>query len=166
MKFREEVRLRRVFLCAALVCFSAASALAVSEGTFQRTLQVTGAVNLEVETGSGSIQVRTGTSHEVQIVGRVRATTWFGGDAEEKVKRLVANPPIQQSGNIIRIGHITDFDLRRNVSISFELVVPAETTLRAHSGSGSENIDGVRGTVDAESGSGSLKISNIDDTVH
>ncbi len=146
-------------------CLQALPAAAAAEGSFQRTLQVSGPVNLDIETGSGSIQVRSGASGQVQVTGYIKATTWFGGDAEDKVKRLEQNPPIQQSGTIIRIGHIDDPDLRRNVSISYQLAVPADTQLRAHSGSGNQSVDGIRGPLDIGAGSGGLKISNIGDTV-
>lgn len=151
---------------AAWLCLLPMPATAAAEGSFQRTLEVTGPVNLDVTTGSGSIQVRTGTSNQVQVTGRIRASSWWGGtSAEERVKRLEANPPIQQSGNIIRIGHITDPDLRRNVSISYELIVPADTRLHSNTGSGNQNVEGIRGSLDISAGSGSLKILDIGDTV-
>ncbi len=153
------------FLVMISACLQALPAAAAAEGSFQRTLQVSGPVNLDIETGSGSIQVRSGASGQVQVTGYIKATTWFGGDAEDKVKRLEQNPPIQQSGTIIRIGHIDDPDLRRNVSISYQLAVPADTQLRAHSGSGNQSVDGIRGPLDIGAGSGGLKISNIGDTV-
>ncbi len=78
-------------------------ASASARGQFDRTLHVTGSVNLQVETGSGSIDVTTGSSNEVKVIGRIYASEWFGGNAEERVKRLESNPPIQQSGNDIRI---------------------------------------------------------------
>ena len=98
--------------------------------------------------------------------GHIRATEWFGGNVEEKIKRLEANPPIQQSGNDIRIGHIDDPELRHNISISYEVVVPAETELRVQSGSGDQKVDGIRGPLEVSSGSGGLKISAIGDRVH
>jgi DUF4097 and DUF4098 domain-containing protein YvlB len=163
MKTRKPLSL--IALCMSFVCASVIFAAAATEGSFQRTLQVTGPVNLEIETGSGNISVRTGGSGQVQVTGRIKATNWFGGDAEAKVRRIEANPPIQQSGNDIRLGHITEPELRRNISLSFEVVVPPDTRLRSHSGSGNEMIDGVQGTVTAESGSGNLTITNIGDTV-
>ena len=131
-----------------------------AEGSFDRTLQVTGAVNLQIETGSGSITVRTGSSNEVRIAGHIRATNWFGS-ADEAVKRLESNPPIQQSGNDIRIGHIDDPELRRNISISYEVIAPASTQLHSNTGSGGQQISGISGPVEANTGSGSLKISDI-----
>ena len=143
-----------------LVCASAIPASAAVEGSLQRTLQVSGPVNLDVATGSGSIQVRTGASSQVQVTGHIRATEWFG-DAESRVKRLEDNPPIQKSGNEIRIGHVDDPELTHNISISYEIIVPEETQLRAHSGSGNQTVEGVHGPLEIDTGSGGLKISGI-----
>ena len=151
---------------AALICLPALPAAAAAEGSFQRALQVTGPVHLDLSTGSGNVEVRTGNSSQVQVTGHIRAKEWFGGNVEEKIKRLETNPPIQQSGNDIRIGHIDDPELRRNISISYEVVVPAETELRVQSGSGDQKVDGIRGPLEVSSGSGGLKISTIGDRVH
>jgi DUF4097 and DUF4098 domain-containing protein YvlB len=151
----------------ALICLPAQPAAAASEGSFQRTLQVTGPVHLDLTTGSGDVEVHTGPSNQVRVTGRIRASEWFGGNnVEEKIKRLEANPPIQQSGNDIRIGHIDDPELRHNISISYEVVVPSETDLRMQTGSGEQRVEGIRGPLDVSSGSGSLKISAIGDRVH
>ena len=142
-------------------------ALAAIEGSFEKTLKVSGAVNLDVETGSGTIEIRTGSSNEVNVVGRIRANNgWFGLPADsDKIKRLEANPPIQQSGNDIRLGHIEDPELRRHVSISFRITVPADARVRSKSGSGNQTIDGTQGTLDVEAGSGDIKVRNIGSTV-
>ena len=160
-------RARIVAAVAALMLVSAAQAVAAAQGDFERNLQVSGPVNLDINTGSGNIDVRTGSSNQVHVIGHIRASDWFsgGGSAEEKVKRLQANPPIQQSGNDIRIGHIDDPELRRNISISYEVTVPAQTQLHSQTGSGNQVIDGISGIVEATSGSGGLKISNIGNTL-
>ena len=72
---------------------------------------------------------------------------------------MESNPPIQQSGNDVRIGHIDDSELRHNISISYEVTVPAETQVRIETGSGSQTVEGVRGPLEANAGSGGLKIS-------
>jgi DUF4097 and DUF4098 domain-containing protein YvlB len=168
MKLQKNRISRFVLYSAILVCLQTAVALAAAEGTFQRTLKVSGPVNLDIETGSGNIQVKTGSSAQVEITGHIRASNWFGGgsgDSEEKVKRIQANPPIQQSGNDIRLGHIDDPSLRRNISISYEVVVPAETRLNSHTGSGNQTVEGVRGPIEIQTGSGNLNVSNIGNTV-
>src|SRR5439155_410332 len=62
------------------------------KGSFDRTLTVTGAVDLEVRTGSGDIKVHAGPSGKVTIHGKIQARN-DGSSAEEKVKYLEAHPP-------------------------------------------------------------------------
>src|SRR3989344_4812092 len=130
---------------------------AAAEGKFERTLRVTGPVELDVTTGSGGITVRPGEPGR----GLVRGFIHAGRSPEEKVRFLEANPPIVQTGNVIRVGHIEDRELRRNVSISYELVVPVETRLKSDTGSGSQSIQGIPGPGKAETGSGDLRVSHI-----
>src|SRR5450755_2915947 len=136
-----------IYLGIAVLATCGARAFA-AEGSFDRTLHVSGNVDLQIDTGSGSIHVRTGNSNEVRVTGHIRSNDWMDS-GEERVKKLESNPPIQQSGNDIRIGHIDDPDLRRNISISYEVVVPASTQLRANTGSGSQEISGISGSLEA-----------------
>lgn len=160
-------RLAWLLLLAVAVALAGTAARAEkATGQFERTLTVTGPVDLSVETGSGHIIVRPGANNRVRVVGRIEARDdnwWSGGklDPEEKVRRIEAKPPIEQNGNTIRIGRIEDKELLRNVSIHYEIEVPEETSLRAHTGSGHQEIDGIRGPLSSSSGSGHLKISDI-----
>lgn len=135
----------------------------VAEGKFEKTLPVSGPVDLEVKTNWGSIQVRTGDGSAVRVVGNVKARKYSKSEAESRIAEMVKNPPIRQSGNSIVIGFDkeTDEEVRNRIGISYELVVPANTKLRSATGSGSVHIDGVGGTVDASTGSGSVTLANI-----
>jgi hypothetical protein len=133
-----------------------------AEGSFQRTVTVSGSPDVEVVSGSGSIEVRQGTAGRVEIAGRINANDSWGWrrsqlSAEERVKRLEGTPPVEQRGKTVRIGHIEQEELRDGVSISYVVTVPRGTTLRTTTGSGSQEID-VDGSVEAHSGSGSLRI--------
>ena len=162
---RAMLRLMFVAATTLFLAFQAVPTSASVEGSFQRSLKVNGAVDLDINTGSGSITVHTGGSDTVEVTGHIKATDWFDGHAQEKVRQLETNPPIQQSGNSIHIGHIQDRELQRNISISYEVTVPAATQLKAHSGSGDQNIDGIGGPLEVEAGSGAIRISNIGSTV-
>jgi len=154
-------------LAVALLPVALAGRMQAAEGSFDRSLKVTGPVEIEVTTGSGHIDVRTGDSSTVHVHGTIKAShDWDNSSAEERVRRLENDPPIDQSGDFIRIGRIEDPQLRRNISISYELVVPRETRLRSETGSGSVSVDGVKGPVKAQSGSGSLRLSNLGDELH
>lgn len=146
-------------LAAGFALFLAAPAFG-AEGHFNRTLRVSGPVSLHIQTGSGNITVRTGNVSSVTVVGTIRASDFFG-DPAEKIRRLVADPPIQQMGNIIRIGEIRDPELRRNISISYEVTTPPETYLVSHTGSGDQRVEGLRRGVNVSTGSGSLTLANL-----
>jgi hypothetical protein len=146
---------------------AAAPAFAEQEGHFDRTLSVTGAVDLTIQTGSGDIAVKPGDSSKVEIHATIRANhSWMSGDSSARIHEIEANPPIEQNGNTIRIGSMNDHERERNISISYTVMVPAQTKLHSESGSGDESVDGIAGPVEATSGSGELRISNIGAEVH
>ena len=137
--------------------------VATAAGRFDRTLEVTAPVDLDVQTGSGSISIRRGTDTQVAVAGEIRAHRgfWNNRGAEERVRALEANPPVVQNGNSIRLGEITDPELRRNVSISYQITVPMNTRVRSRSGSGSITIDSIQGPVEARTGSGDVRLGKI-----
>ena len=136
-------------------------------GAFQRTLTVSGPPDIEVVTGSGRIDVGPGRDGQVEIRGEIRASddrAWnrrSRPSPEERVRQIEANPPIQQNGNIVRIGHIDDEDLRNGVSISYTLRVPVSSLLRSKTGSGSQRLEGLKGQVHSSTGSGSIVATEI-----
>jgi len=133
-----------------------------AEGSFQRNLTVTGSAEVDITSGAGSIEVRLGSGGRVDVSARVRASDNWGWrrtqlSPEERVRRIEANPPVEQKGNTVRIGYISPDELRDSVSVSYVVTVPPGTTMRTNTGSGSQEID-VDGSVEAHSGSGSLKV--------
>ncbi|MFZ3215245.1 MAG: DUF4097 family beta strand repeat-containing protein [Candidatus Acidiferrales bacterium] len=167
-----KIRTRTLPALLALILSMAATlasrpAMAGDNGHFDRTLAVTGAVDLDVQTGAGEITVRAGDSGKVEIHGRIDANHgWLTADAEQRIREIEANPPIEQSGNTIRIGHIENPGWRNGISISYELVVPVQTKLHCESGSGDQVVDGIVGPVDANSGSGGVRLMNIAGETH
>jgi hypothetical protein len=111
------------------------------KGSFERSLTVSGPVELEVSTGSGDITLRPGEAGAVRIRGKIQARdNWDEGNAEKKVRYLEQNPPIEQDANHIRIGRSDDRELTRNVSIDYEIEVPVETQVISTTGSGESFI--------------------------
>jgi hypothetical protein len=131
-----------------------------AQGSFERTLTVNGPVDLSVRTGSGDIVIRIGEGNRVQVVGRISARNRDGDSAADRVKEIEAAPPVQQTGNVITIGHTGDDDRYRNVSIAYELTVPPQTQITARTGSGDQMIGSVRGAVRAQTGSGNISIES------
>ncbi len=127
-------------------------------GTFDRSFQVGGPVDLEVLTRSGDITVRNGAAGAVTIHAKIQSgNSWFGGDHKAEAQELQSNPPIRQNGNSIRIDYVNI----NNISIDYEITVPEETAIRAHTGSGNQTIEGLRGNIELESGSGDLKLARL-----
>jgi DUF4097 and DUF4098 domain-containing protein YvlB len=136
------------------------------EGSFDRTLNVAGLVDLEVTTGSGSIEVLADSTGAVRIHGVVKARDDFRSTADDKVRYIESNPPIETVGNSIRIGRIEDPVYRNNISISYEIHVPPDTKLAASTGSGSHRIEGLRREVNATTGSGAICITSVQGDVN
>lgn len=154
----------RLALAAALVVLFTSAAFASSpQGTFEKTLTVNGPVDLEVFTHSGDVTVRAGSSGSVLIRGKIFVgDRWFGGSRESDVHAIEQNPPIKQSGNSIHIDYV-DY---HNISIDYEITVPADTTVRSHSGSGDQTIEGTKGNADIQTGSGDIKLSSLTGDIH
>src|SRR5208282_3668015 len=116
-------------------------------GTFDRSFQVTGPVDIEVLTRSGDITVRNGSAGTVAIHAIIHSNNfWFGGDHKAELDRLQSNPPIRQNGNSIRVDYVN----LNNISIDYEITVPENTATRAHSGSGNQTVEGLKGNIDLE----------------
>ena len=67
---------------------------------------------------------------------------------------IAANPPIEQTGNIIRIGG--HHENLRNISIDYEIQAPENAFLDAGSGSGDITDDGVGENAKISTGSGNI----------
>jgi Putative adhesin len=149
-------------LLAAALALTATTVFA-ADGTFDKTLVPEGTPTVSVSTGSGYVHVFPSADGRVHITGHVHVHPgFFAEDAEARVKQIIANPPITQSGNIVTIGaNHGDSDLYRNVAIDYDVLTPRATTLRAQTGSGELQIGGIDGAVSAQAGSGSIQAADL-----
>jgi len=147
--------MKLVCIAAAAMAMAALPVLA-SEATFERTLAVNGKVELTVNNGSGSIHISRGSSSQVHIVGKVRSD-WGAG--EDRVREIASNPPIEQTGNIIRIGgHHENLN---HVSIEYDIQAPEDAYLDAGSGSGDVTDEGVGENAKISTGSGNIRATGL-----
>ena len=140
----------------AAVALAALPALA-SDATFERNLAVNGRVELSVSTGSGHIHLTRGSGNQIHISGHVHSS--WGGDSDQRVHEIAANPPIEQTGNIVRIG--AHHENMHNVSIDYDIQAPADAFLEANSGSGDVNDDGIGENAKLSTGSGSIHATGL-----
>jgi len=127
-----------------------------AEYPFERTLTVNGQVQLSVSTGSGYIHLTRGAGNQVHIIGKVKAG-W--GGSEEQAKEIAANPPIEQTGNIVRIG--AHHENLHNISIDYEIQAPENALLEAGTGSGDITVEGVGETAKISTGSGNIHATGL-----
>jgi DUF4097 and DUF4098 domain-containing protein YvlB len=142
--------MKKLWIAVAALALAALPALG-AEATFERSLSVSGRVELSVATGSGNIHITHGSGNQVHIYGRVKSG-W--GGSEERVKEIAAHPPIEQTGNIVRIGGHSEN--MHNISIDYEILAPENSFLDAGSGSGDISIDGVGENSKLHTGSGNI----------
>jgi hypothetical protein len=127
-----------------------------TEATFERTLSVSGRPELTVGTGSGNIHIHQGSGNTIHIYGKVKSN-WGGSD--EKVREIAAHPPIEQTGNIVRIGQHNEN--LHNISIDYEIEAPANSFLEAGSGSGNVTDEGVGENAKLNTGSGEIHATGL-----
>ncbi|MGA3131548.1 MAG: DUF4097 family beta strand repeat-containing protein [Terracidiphilus sp.] len=134
----------------------AASLARAAEATFERDLAVSGRVDLTVATGSGSIHLTGGPAGRIHISGRVKSN-WGGNDA--KVREIAEHPPVEQTGNIVRIGG--RHENLRDIDLDYDIQVPVDTILNAETGSGDLTDDGVGVNAKLNTGSGSIRATGL-----
>jgi DUF4097 and DUF4098 domain-containing protein YvlB len=118
-----------------------------------------------VETGSGHIHLTVGPANHVHIVGHVKNSGFClicpgnSGDPAERVRQIAANPPIEQTGDILRIGaHLGSLN---NISIDYDIEAPPDAYLDAGSGSGDILDSGVGTNAHLSTGSGNIHASGL-----
>jgi DUF4097 and DUF4098 domain-containing protein YvlB len=161
----DSLPVRSSFLLIGLAVLLASTFAAAStpQGHFEKNFQVTGPVDLEVQTGSGDVIIRSGAAGSVSIRAKIFVGDhWLVGNRQTDVSEIEQHPPVRQDGNSIHIDKVT----AHNISIDYEITVPVDTTVRSQSGSGDQTIEGTHGNADVQTGSGDVKLSRITGSIH
>src|ERR1700686_3248505 len=153
-------------LCLPLVLFSAIAVLAGCEsgpsvsGAFDRNYNVTGPLRLELTNASGDVDISGSADGKVHVRGEVRASGFGFDNPQKRLDDTLANPPIEQRGDTIRIGK--EMSRMRNVNIAYTIQVPRDTEVSATVASGAQTIRGVRGPVRVQAASGAIRVEKIE----
>ena len=136
--------------------------------TFERSFPATASTLLDVTTERGKITVRAGTTAEVVIVGRVSVSVrvaWNSpGNAVALARSTADQPPIEHTGDTVRLQMPSDGRTRRAVTIAYEVQVPAGTRVVTHSESGETRVEGVRAAVSVRTQSSAIKLADLGET--
>ena len=129
----------------------------VQEGgslSFDRTLNAT--PKLTVSTGSGNIHITRSSGSQIHIHGQIHVSD---EGSEEQARQIASNPPIEQSGDLIRVGQHQE--QWHGISIDYQIEAPAGTVLSANSGSGDIVDEGVGQNAKLETGSGNITATTL-----
>lgn len=153
------------FLSLLLIFGLSAADASAADDTFERSFAISEPLVLDVDTGSGSIEIRSGSGDEATINGKIKVQRGFlrgrPSNADELIQQVKENPPIEVDNGRLRIGHSLDGKLRDKLSISYEIVVPIGAEVIAATGSGSISVSDIAAPVDVHTGSGSVSLANI-----
>jgi hypothetical protein len=159
-------RMNRLAHCAAATALIATTAIfagcetgPAASGAFDRTFTVSGAQRLEISNPAGDVQISGSSDGRVHIHAEIRASGFGFGRPRARVDEIVANPPVEQRGDTIRIGKDTHF---RNVAIAYAIEVPHDTEVDTSMASGSAEIRDIRGPIKARTASGSLRVEHVE----
>jgi DUF4097 and DUF4098 domain-containing protein YvlB len=156
-------------LCGLVLSSFLPNAALGATGSFQQTVSVDESISLDVSTGSGSISIISGPPGQVEVKGKIKVNkrSFLGifkrssEKMEEMVRAVENDPPVRLIDGKLMVGHIDDKAHEHNLSISYEIVVPADTEVKSHTGSGSQTISNVAGPVEANAGSGKITLTDI-----
>ena len=112
-------------------------------GSFDRTLAVSGPVQLEVHNGSGLVEIRTGQDGQVRVHGNYSVWGFAFENARADADDLASHPPIEQVGNAVQVG--LSGGRLHDARVDYTIYVPVETQARVTVGSGRMEIVGIQG---------------------
>jgi hypothetical protein len=126
--------------------------------SFDRTLTASGAAQLSVSTGSGSIHITRSSGNEIRVHGKIHVSE---EGSEDEARQIAANPPIEQNGDSIRVGQQHQ-EHWHGISIDYQIEAPAGTQLSANSGSGEVIDEGVGKDAKLQTGSGDIRATGLE----
>ena len=129
-------------------------------GNFDRNYNVSGPIRLELTNASGDVDITGSVDGKVHVHGDVRVSGMGFGNPQKHLDDTVANPPIEQKGDTIRIGK--EMSTMHNISITYRIQVPHDTEVSTTVASGTQTVRGVRGPVKVQAASGSIRAEQID----
>jgi len=149
-----------------LVLFTAVAVLAGCNsgpsvsGAFDRNFAVTGPIRLELNNASGDVDITGSADGKVHVRGEVRASGFGFDDPQKRLDDTLANPPIEQKGDTIRIGK--DMSRMRHISIVYTIQVPHDAEIATNVASGAQTVRSVTGPVTVRAASGSIRLEKVE----
>jgi hypothetical protein len=128
---------------------------------FERTYNIGPTAVIDVSTTRGKITIRTGEAGRVVVTGA--ATARFTGplNAVELARKVAASPPIEQTGDRLRLRSPRDPDESRAMTVNYDLRVPPDARIIAVSDSGAIDVRDVAGHVEVRTQSSAISLMSL-----
>jgi len=149
------------------VLFIAVLAIAVPAAAqrfpFERSYDVGSSPVIDVSTTRGKINVRVGEAGRVTVTGAatVRPGVIVPVNAVDLARRVAEKPPIEQSGDRLRLRSPSDPGENRAMTVNYDVRVPPNARIVAVSDSGAIEVRDVTGQVEARTQSSSIALSDL-----
>ncbi|HYA98065.1 MAG TPA: DUF4097 family beta strand repeat-containing protein [Methylomirabilota bacterium] len=152
----------RSLVLAAVPLFLAFAAFAKSaaDGEFKRTLAAPPNTAVSISTGAGYIHVSETSGDQISVTGHVYVSRSYHGDADARLREILANPPISQENGRILIGphHSESY---RDIAFDFDVVLPKSVSLAAATGAGEIRVAGIPSVSSISSGAGNVDLEGV-----
>lgn len=155
------MRITPAFFIALLI--SGTSLAYAADLGFQKTLTANGHTALTVCGNSGIVHVTGVDGDKILISAKIHKSNWHAIGNGDEMKQVVDHPPIQQSGKSVKVGDSATCGEKAlpNVDVDYDISVPKDSTVKVTSGSGSIQLDSVKGFAVAKIGAGDIVANAI-----
>lgn len=146
-----------------LAALSIAVPAAAQRFAFERTYDVSAAPVVDVSTTRGKINIRVGEPGRIVVAGAatVRLGLSAPGNAVSLAQKVAANPPIERSGDRLRLRSPSDPAENRAMTVNYEMRVPPDTRVIAVSDSGAIDVRDVAGHVEVRTQSSAISLMSL-----
>ena len=156
-------RKRLTFVAAILVMFGYSAAASAASGAFEKSVAVDGDAIVDVSNLRGTVNVRGADVDEVTIRAKITVDKRYARTDPLKAGKVIGeikrSPPIEADGNRVVVGELKKHSHRRYTTISYEILVPHESSVTVHSVSGDVRVSGISGEVNATSDTGDVTVA-------
>jgi hypothetical protein len=149
-----------------LAALAMAAPAAAQRFAFERTYDVGSMPVIDVSTTRGKINVRMGEPGRVVVTGAatVRVGLTVPANAVELARKVAEKPPIEQSGDRLRLRSPSDPAEERAMTVNYDVRVPPNARVIAVSDSGAIDVRDVAGSVEVRTQSSSIGLSDLGGT--
>jgi DUF4097 and DUF4098 domain-containing protein YvlB len=157
---RHRIFVKSLVLFASILVLAGCNNGPAVTGTFDRNYTVSGPIRLELTNAAGDVDISGSGDGKVHVHANVRASGIGFDNPRKRLDDTLANPPVEQKGDTIRIGK--EMSRMHNLSISYTILVPRDTEVSTSVASGAETIRDLRGPVKVQAASGSIRVEKIE----